>query len=207
MNISYIRKSNKSIDEVTDAFKKGLKEKNITIIGEINFSDNSGVMIYFSKPEWIEEIISVDEMLFGVTPNVVIIKNDGEKVKIGILNPQILAGGSNFDKLEKIIDNMDKTLKTIINESAGVSDPKVEKITVYSTETCPYCRMEKEYLEKNKISFNLIMVDKDQAAAEEMVRKTGQTGVPMTEVVFDDGDSEIIMGFDKGRLKELLNIK
>jgi|YelNatPaOPRAMG01_1025707.scaffolds.fasta_scaffold38041_2 glutaredoxin len=207
MNISYIRKSNKPISEVADAFKKGLKEKNVTIIGETNFSDNSGVMIYFSKPEWIEKIISVDEMLFGVTPNVAIIKNDGGKVKIGILNPQILAGGGNFDKLEKIIDDMDKTLKSIVNESAGVSDPKVEKITVYSTETCPYCRMEKEYLEKNKISFNLIMVDKDQAAAEEMVRKTGQTGVPMTEVVFDDGDSEIIMGFDKGRLKEILNIK
>ena len=67
--------------------------------------------------------------------------------------------------------------------------------------------MEKDYLEKNNISFNLIMVDKDQKAAEEMVRKTGQTGVPMTEIAFDDGDSEIIMGFDKGRLKELLNIK
>ena len=207
MNISYIRKSNKSIDEVTNAFKNGLKEKNIAIIGEINFSDKSGVMIYFSKSEWVEKIISVDEMLFGVTPNVAFIKKDGDKIKIGILNPQILAGGGNLDKLENIIEDMDKTLKTIINESAGVSNPKIEKITVYSTETCPYCRMEKEYLEKNKIPFNLIMVDKDRASAEEMVRKTGQTGVPMTEIIFDDGDSEIVMGFDKGRLKELLNIK
>ncbi len=55
-------------------------------------------------------------------------------------------------------------------------------ITVYSTPTCPWCRMLKDYLRQNKVDFRDIDVSSDHEAAREMVSKSGQTGVPQTEI-------------------------
>lgn len=206
MNIAYIRKTEKTVAEVAEQFQAGLKAEGITIIGEKDMSGNSGVLIYFMKPSWTEKIIETDPLLAGLVPSVAFIRKQEEKTMIGVSNPQILAGGAHIDQLAPIIEEMDRVLRKLVNEAAGVGDPKLEKITLYSTATCPYCRMEKDYLEKHNVAFELVMVDKDRKAAEEMVRKSGQTGVPQTEVLFDDGDTETIMGFDRDRLNELLKI-
>lgn len=58
-----------------------------------------------------------------------------------------------------------------------------------------------------KIKFDHIFVDLNQKVAEEMVAKTGQMGVPVTEIVYDNDEEEYIIGFDKARLTEILNIK
>ena len=79
---------------------------------------------------------------------------------------------------------------------------KNHKVKVYSTKTCPYCDMEKDFLREHKIEFEDIDVSVNQEAANEMVEKSGQMGVPVTEI-----DGEIVVGFDKERLKRLLNIK
>ena len=76
------------------------------------------------------------------------------------------------------------------------------KINVYSTPTCPYCVQLKEFLKEHEIEFNDIDVSTDQAAAAKMVEKTGQMGVPVTEI----GD-EFIVGFDEAKIREKLNIK
>ncbi len=55
-------------------------------------------------------------------------------------------------------------------------------ITVYSTKTCPWCTKVKEYLEGKKIPFEVIDVASDREAAMEMVKKTGQMGVPVTRI-------------------------
>lgn len=78
-------------------------------------------------------------------------------------------------------------------------------ITIYSTKTCPYCKMEKEYFDVKKISYTNIFVDEDDAKAEEMIHKSGQYGVPVT-VVEKDGKEEIIVGFDQKRLNEVIGI-
>lgn len=65
-----------------------------------------------------------------------------------------------------------------------------------------YCDMEKEFLKKHNIKFESIDVSENQKAANEMVAKSGQMGVPVTEV-----DGEIVIGFDKEKLKKLLDIK
>ena len=79
------------------------------------------------------------------------------------------------------------------------------KILVYSTPTCPYCKMAKEYLIQNKVEFVNFDVSADEKRAEEMVAKSGQRGVPVIMVEKDNGQEEIIIGFDKSRLAAVIN--
>lgn len=83
---------------------------------------------------------------------------------------------------------------------------KVKDITVFSTTWCPYCKMEESWLTEKKVAHNTILVDEDQNAAMYVVTKTGQQGVPVTEVKFDDDTSEFVIGFDRARLSSLLNV-
>jgi len=78
---------------------------------------------------------------------------------------------------------------------------KKHKIIVYSTNTCPYCVMAEEFLKENNAEFEKINVQDDHQKAKEMIKKSGQTGVPVIDI-----DGEIIIGFDRERIKELLGI-
>lgn len=77
-----------------------------------------------------------------------------------------------------------------------------KKITVYSTPTCPFCIRAKQFLNDNKVQFEEIDVSENQEKAQEMIKKSGQMGVPVIEI--DDG---IIVGFDKEKIKEALGLK
>jgi glutaredoxin len=80
-------------------------------------------------------------------------------------------------------------------------------ITIYSTTTCPYCKMLKDYLIGKSVSFIEKMVDTDEEAQKEMLSASnGFMGVPFTVITRDDGTKETVVGFDKGRF-ELLLIK
>ncbi len=74
-------------------------------------------------------------------------------------------------------------------------------VNIYSTPTCPYCHMVKDYLKGKGIEFNDYNVAEDQTKAQEMVEKSGQMGVPVVEI-----DSNIIVGFDKPEIDRLLNL-
>lgn len=76
-----------------------------------------------------------------------------------------------------------------------------KNVKVYSTPTCPFCMRAKQFLTENNITFENIDVSSNQEAAEEMVRKSGQMGVPVLEI-----DGEIIVGFDRERIKEALGV-
>jgi len=76
-----------------------------------------------------------------------------------------------------------------------------KQVKVYSTPTCPYCIRAKQFLKENNISFEDVDVSLDSQAAEEMVEKSGQMGVPVLDI-----DGEIIVGFDKERIKEALGL-
>lgn len=79
-------------------------------------------------------------------------------------------------------------------------------VIVYTTTTCPYCGMLKEYLEENNIDYQEKVVDQDDAAREEMMEKSGGfLGVPYT-VIEKEGQEEKIVGFDKGKFKEVLGV-
>jgi glutaredoxin 3 len=74
-------------------------------------------------------------------------------------------------------------------------------VKVYSTDACPYCHMAKDFLKQNKIAFEDIDVSSDDSAAEEMVKKSGQMGVPVIEI-----NGQIVVGFDREKIKKLLKI-
>lgn len=73
------------------------------------------------------------------------------------------------------------------------------KVTVFSTDSCPWCDKLKEWLKQNKIEFKEIDVAKNEKAAQEIVKKSGQMAVPVTEI-----DGKIVVGFNIKKLKELL---
>lgn len=75
------------------------------------------------------------------------------------------------------------------------------KVKVYSTPFCPWCERLKEWLKQNLINFEEVDVSEDEEAAQEMIEKSGQMGVPVTEI-----NNEIVVGFDIKRLKELLKL-
>jgi len=76
-----------------------------------------------------------------------------------------------------------------------------KQVSVYSTPTCPYCIRVKQFLEENNIPFEHFDVSRDQARAEEMVKKSKQMGVPVLDI-----DGEIIVGFDREKIKAALGI-
>ena len=75
------------------------------------------------------------------------------------------------------------------------------KVTVYSTQACPYCHYAKDFLKENKVAFEDIDVSKDRKKAQEMIEKSGQMGVPVIEI----GD-KIIVGFNKEEIKKALKL-
>lgn len=72
-------------------------------------------------------------------------------------------------------------------------------ITVYTTPTCGWCGAVKEHLQTKGVSFEEVDVAADMNRAREMVEKSGQYGVPVVEI-----DGEIVIGFDRARIDELL---
>ena len=74
-------------------------------------------------------------------------------------------------------------------------------VKVYSTPTCPYCIRAKQFLKDNNIVFEDVDVSLNETEAEQMVEKSGQMGVPVLDI-----DGEIIIGFDKEKIKEALGL-
>ena len=77
----------------------------------------------------------------------------------------------------------------------------MKKVKIYSTPTCPWCMRTKQFLKENNIDFVDYDVSSDQEALEEMIRISGQMGVPVLDI-----EGEIIVGFDKERIKEALGL-
>lgn len=85
--------------------------------------------------------------------------------------------------------------------SGGDEESGQPAVTVYTTPTCTWCTTLKNHLRKYKIRFTEVDISGDPSLAEELVRKSGQQGVPQTEI-----NGDIIVGFDKARINKLLNI-
>lgn len=77
---------------------------------------------------------------------------------------------------------------------------KQHTVKVFSTPTCPYCYMAKDYLKAKNISFEDIDVSRDRNQAMAMVQKSGQMGVPQLWI-----DDEVVVGFNTARIDQLLS--
>ena len=83
---------------------------------------------------------------------------------------------------------------------------KLMNVKLYSTMSCPYCRMEKAWLDEKKVNHDVIYVDLNPKEAEKMVAKTRQMGVPVTEIQYENANPVYVIGFDPGRLSQLLGV-
>jgi glutaredoxin-like YruB-family protein len=102
--------------------------------------------------------------------------------------------------------NENNYYKTLFEDGVFASLSKEEgksfkNVTVYTTPTCSWCNTLKTFLRKSRYPFTEVDVSKDPHAAEELVRKSGQQGVPQTDI-----EGTIIVGFDKKRISDLLGI-
>ncbi len=76
------------------------------------------------------------------------------------------------------------------------------KVTVYSTPTCVYCKMAKEFFAKNNVAYEEFNVASDLKAREDMVNKSHQLGVPVIDI-----DGNIVVGFDQKTIEGFLGLK
>ena len=75
-------------------------------------------------------------------------------------------------------------------------------VKLYSTNWCTYCKMVEDFFRENKVKFKNVNVQRNQKAAEEMKKKTGQTGVPVIEI-----NGKIVIGFDIKKMRKYLKLK
>lgn len=79
---------------------------------------------------------------------------------------------------------------------------QTKRVVVFSTPTCPHCTNVKRYLKQNGVRFKDVDVSRDSRAAAEMVRKTGQQGVPQLWI-----NNRPVVGFDRSKIDTLLELK
>ena len=167
-------------------YKKGSEQSDCAYDNVLNAADR--------QKEINVMLVDVNEVRdihpnYGVkTAPVILVFEDG-KFK------NVIKGCQNADYVNSLFENAVFVAK---REEAGTTQ---KNVTVYSTPTCSWCNTLKAHLRKHGIYFTDIDVSVDPSLAEELVRKSGQQGVPQTEI-----DGEIIVGFDKGRINRLLEI-
>ena len=74
-------------------------------------------------------------------------------------------------------------------------------VTIYTTPTCVYCKEAKKFFSENNVEYKELDVAADEKARDEMIKKSGQLGVPVIDI-----DGTILVGFDKAKLSDSLNL-
>jgi len=112
----------------------------------------------------------------------------------GILR-NIVKGCQPSQQYKSILEN---SVAEVLNKSAG---KQTINVVVYTTPTCSWCTVVKRYFKETGVQYREVNVAADPKAAEEMVKKSGQQGVPQTEI-----NGQMIVGFDKVRINALLGL-
>ena len=79
---------------------------------------------------------------------------------------------------------------------------KYPRIIIFTTPTCPHCRAAKRYLRARGVPFKDVDVSHDRAAARDMVRRSGQSGVPVLDI-----GGKIVVGFNRAKIDRLLGLR
>jgi glutaredoxin 3 len=204
MNFAYYRKSTYDRSETVKNIKNQAKKLGLELIGETAILKGKGVVLHLCNLEWLEGVIKADKNLIGLLPCSVAVIEDNKEVFAGVGSAAVLGGVTENAEIAQIAHAIDEKLKELVKKAAGVGPLKAKNVKVYSTTTCPYCKMEASWLDQNKVKYEEVHVDLNQAEAEKLAKKTGQMGVPVTEITYDNGDEEYIVGFDRERLKQIL---
>jgi glutaredoxin-like YruB-family protein len=84
---------------------------------------------------------------------------------------------------------------------ARATDSRRHRVVVFTTPTCSWCRRTKTYLRERQVTFREVDVSRDPAAARDLQRRTGQTGVPVIDI-----DGRTVVGFDRPTIDRLLGL-
>ena len=82
----------------------------------------------------------------------------------------------------------------------------MKNVTIYTTTTCHFCHLAKEYFKANNVAYTEKNVESDMVAQKEMIEKTGQFGVPVIEIVEEGAEPVYTIGFDRAVLAHELGI-
>lgn len=154
----------------------------------------------------ISDVISSGVDVNVVAANVVEVRDIHTVYEITSAPSLLVFQGNKFEKSVKGC-NDDGFYKSLFESAlfSAKADEKTQtqkRVTVYSTPTCSWCTTLKNHLKNNGIRYKEIDVSKDQSAAQQMVQKSGQQGVPQTDI-----NGEMIIGFDKTKINRLLDIQ
>ncbi len=176
-------------------------------------SEKAFVMLYKSGSESSDCALSRLESIGEIPENVLLLKADVSQVRDihPVYNITSVPTLLQFDKgeLKNVIkgcmteDYYESLVKGIYSKHSGdENEQKPQKrVIVYSTPSCPWCTRLKNYLKEKNIKFEDVDVAANRSRAEEMQRKSGQMGVPQTDI-----QGQIIVGFDKPKINRLLGI-
>jgi len=185
---------------------------NKQLVSELEQNENNYVLIYKSGSEAsdcayksISEVENINGVkTFGV--NVAQIK-DIHKIYNVTTAPTLLEFKTTKQIREIKGCNTSNYFKSVFQKSlfmsnSSATDKPQKRVTVYSTPSCSWCNRIKQYFKDKGVKFKDVDVSKDQKAAEAMVKKSGQQGVPQTDI-----NGQIVIGFDKAKINNLLGIK
>lgn len=83
-----------------------------------------------------------------------------------------------------------------------MAEPKPQpRVIIFSTPTCSFCTMAKQYFRQKGVKFKDVDVSRDPTAARDMVRRSGQQGVPVIDI-----GGKIVVGFDRGKIEKYLSL-
>ena len=148
--------------------------------------DNPDIPVYSVNASKVKDI----HPLYGIdsVPAVLVLKDDKvSKIIYGLQNKQYYEIALSEAPLPK---------------AGKREERKFRSVTVYTTPSCPWCSKVKTYLMKNRIPFRGVDISRDERAAQDLMRRSGQRGVPQTDI-----DGKIVVGFDKMKLDSLLGIR
>lgn len=202
----YFRKSKHTLDTTIKNVLNSAKEAGWTLFSELELPLKRGKLIYVYKRGHLEKFNEMDPSLSGFVIHNITVFRKGNDIMAGFQKPVLLNALTRAQEVQEIAEKTDKELTAIINKSTGAGELKPKSVKLYSTMTCPYCKMEQAWLESNKVKHEMVFVDLNPKEAQAMVDKTGQMGVPVTEIMYDESESEYVVGFDKPKLAQLLNL-
>lgn len=206
MNLAYFRKSSFDLEKTSQNIRDEAKKLGLEVLGQTRLPAGNGILLHICNPNWMGNLVTSDINLIGLLPCSLAVIKKGEEVRVGIGSLAILGSVSNNPAVNQIASEAEKVLKDLIHKAAGIKPLKAIGVKLYSTTTCPYCKMESAWLSDKKVKFEEVKVDLNQIEAEEMVKKTGQMGVPVTAIKYENGEEEFIIGFDKPQLSQILEV-
>ncbi|MGQ8338509.1 glutaredoxin domain-containing protein [Sunxiuqinia sp. A32] len=163
-------------------FKKGMEQSDLALERVQNIEKGS-TTVYYADVNLVKDIHPV----YNITtaPSLLQFK-DGKLTNV-------VKGAQTSDQYENLLSG-----NSYVNNA---EQKKNKTVIVYTTPTCSWCNTLKGYLRSAQITFKEIDVSRDQNMAQKMVQKSGQQGVPQTEI-----NGQMIVGFDRDRINKLLEI-